>query len=229
MSAVVCCRGRSASATADASAWARYPTELIDVWRSLDGERMTLRPILSQDQPGLRALFGRSSRAARFQRFRVAAGEFPPHVLAAMCELDFARHLAVVITVDRSGDERIVADARYCVGEGGASAEFALLVEDGWQRRGLGRRALDALVDAAQRSGLQALHASVMRTNAAMLLLLHRCGFSAAQDADGGFVRMARNVSVAGEPRRRMGKSCAPYGQTCRGNEAEADLTCPGD
>jgi GNAT superfamily N-acetyltransferase len=185
----------AASPAASAPSAVRYPTELIDVWFSLHGERMTMRPVLSQDEPGLRELFRRSSMAARDVTNDL------PQVLDGMCDLDFERQLAVVITVDCGGSQRIVADARYCVADGAASADIVVLVDDGWQRQGLGRRALGALVDAGRRSGLQSLRSTVRRTDAPMLLLLHRCGFSAAAPGcplAAGFVTMARNVNVVG-------------------------------
>jgi acetyltransferase len=192
-------RARCALATASPAKSAppavRYPTELIDVWLSLDGERLTLRPVLWQDEPGLRALFRQSSVAVRdvIDNF--------PEVLDGMCDVDFARDVAVVITVDRGGSQRIVADARYLVADGGASADFAVLVEEGWRRQGLARHAISALVVAAQRAGLQSLRSTVGRTDAPMLLLLHRCGFATApcrHAATTGLVTMTRNIDVVG-------------------------------
>ncbi|HSC65981.1 MAG TPA: GNAT family N-acetyltransferase [Caldimonas sp.] len=195
MSRLASCALATAPPAAIASSAARYPTELIDVWLSLDGERMTLRPILAQDEPGLRALFRRSSTAARdvIDNF--------PEVLEGICDIDFACQVAVVITVDRGGSQRIVAEARYLVADSGASADLAVLVEKAWQRQGLGRRALGALAEAARRSGLQSLRSTVRRTNAPMLLLLHRCGFCAATSGPAAtteLVTMARDVDVVG-------------------------------
>lgn len=182
----------SGSAAASANATVRYPTELIDVWLSRDGERMTMRPVLSQDEAALRALFRRSSTAVRD-----VVDNFP-ELLDGLCDIDFAREVAVVITVDRVGSERLVAEARYLVDARAASADFAVLVDDGWRRQGLGRRALGALVDAARRAGLRSLRSTVKRTNASTLLLLHRCGFSAATGSGAttsGLVTMTRDVS----------------------------------
>ena len=189
------CNFTAASPVNNAATAVRYPTELIDVWLSRDGERMTMRPVLWQDDPGLRALFKRTSTAARdvIDNF--------PEVLDGLCDLDFVKQVAVVITVDHGGSQRIVADARYLVADNAASADFAVLVEDGWRRQGVGRRALGGLVDAARRAGLKSLRSTVKRTNAPMLLLLHRCGFSAASDgcaATTGLVTMARDVYVVG-------------------------------
>jgi GNAT superfamily N-acetyltransferase len=185
----------TACAAPDTTSAGRYPTELIDVWLSRDGERMTMRPVLAQDEPGLRALYRRASTAVRD-----VADNFP-EVLDGLGGVDFAHELAVVVSVDRGGLQRIVADARYVVAESAACADFAVLVEDGWRRRGLGRRALGALVAAARRSGLKSLRSTVKRTNAPMLLLLHRCGFSAATDPSAAatdYVTMTRHVDVVG-------------------------------
>jgi len=185
----------TAGATSSARSAARYPTELIDVWLSRHGERMTMRPVLAQDEPGLRALYRRSSTAVRD-----VADNFPD-LLDGIGDVDFAHELAVVVSVDLGGSQRIVADARYVVATSAASADFAVLVEDGWRRQGLGRRALDALVDGARRAGLKSLRSTVERTNAPMLLLLHRCGFAAATDgaaATTSLVTMARDVAAVG-------------------------------
>lgn len=156
-----------------------------------------LRPIPPRDLDGLRALFERSSTTAGHQRSGVDTDEMSTSHLAEMCKVDFRGDVGFVITTTCSDKETIVADARYAVTPGGASAEVSVLVQPYWRRRGLGRRAVRALVDAAHRSGLRCLHANVMRTNAPMLLLLHRCGFAVGVRARmPGFVEMRRDVST---------------------------------
>jgi len=161
-----------------------YPTHLIDVW-NVGGERLTLRPILPQDQGPLREMLYRTSIAARQARFRAAVDHFAEETLTAMTRLDFSDVLALVVT-RRSPlrGETVIADARYVVDVDRADAEFAVLVDDAWQRRGIGTRVVKAMLDAACGEGLAHLRGSVLRSNTGMLSLLRKLQFSFVEDPD---------------------------------------------
>jgi RimJ/RimL family protein N-acetyltransferase len=93
--------------------------------------------------------------------------------------VDYQSHMAIVMTTRQSGQEQIIAEARYVKsarGEG-HGAEFAVVVDDAWQQRGLGRRALRALIDAATLRGLHSLHGDVLSNNQPMLTLVDQCHF----------------------------------------------------
>ena len=55
---------------------------------------------------------------------------------------------------------------------GGETAEYAALVEDRFQGRGLGIGLTRCLIEAAQERGIKRLHALVLRENGRMLRLL---------------------------------------------------------
>jgi len=76
----------------------------------------------------------------------------------------------------------LVVATAHLVGEG-PDAHLGLLVEDGWQRRGLGRVLLRRAVEAAERAGYGVLHARV--PDAAMARLLREV-LPEARTADGG-------------------------------------------
>lgn len=163
-----------------------YPTEWIDVWPCQSkhkGERLTLRPILPQDQSGLAQMVQAMSAKSRHERFHGGIKRLSAQWLAQMTELDYQHHMAFVVTHRRtSGEEEIVAEARYAVDSEDASdtqtaAEFALTVADDWQGCGIGLRAMCALLVAAHEQGLAWLHGEVLADNQAMLALMRRCQF----------------------------------------------------
>ncbi|HUP07289.1 MAG TPA: GNAT family protein [Caldimonas sp.] len=149
----------------------------IHTWCSQDGQRFTLRPVEPRDLGLLAEMFRRTSGASRYDRFHGAVNELPLHVLRDFTHVDHRTHVALVITCGAPEGEIVVAEARYTVDVGASTGEFAVLVEDRWQRRGLGERAVRSLVEAACRAGLRRLRGDVLRTNAAMLALMKRCGF----------------------------------------------------
>jgi acetyltransferase len=86
---------------------------------------------------------------------------------------------------------------------GGQSAEFALLVHEQWQRRGVGQWALQRLEHVARRAGLRFLIGPVQADNLPMLALMAHCGYALAPDPDEGGLVQARldlhPLGVAGQ------------------------------
>jgi len=186
----------------------RYPTTLIDIWRSPRGEQFVLRPVLPQDQGLLRDFYESLSPRSRRLRFHGAVKGPSPQTLAAMAEVDPAKHLALVVTFVSEGVETLVADARYVVDETGRGGEFAIAVSDVWQRRGIAARALAGLVKAARLQGLDWLWGDVLQGNAAMEGLMERAGFYRSALLDDGIARFERSVTqdvaLPKEPRRGL-------------------------
>lgn len=159
-----------------------YPTSLIDSRTLRDGQRLTLRPVLPQDCVLIGELMIGLSPAARRQRFHGVVKLSAASLLQMSC-IDYARQLALVVTAHVDGTERVIADARYCVGAD-HTAEFALVVDERWQRQGIGAWALAALHQAATAAGVNALQGAVQSSNAAMLALAQHCGFGCTDDPE---------------------------------------------
>lgn len=159
-----------------------YPATLIDRRTLGHTQALTLRPVLPQDDRLLAQLVAGLSPLAHRNRFHGAVN-LSAERFAQMSRVDYRSQLALVVTTLVNGIERVIADARYVV-QGDAAelgvAEFALMVDERWQRRGVARWALQALQDAATQYGLQGLHGGVLCGNTAMLALMQRCGFETA-------------------------------------------------
>lgn len=188
-----------------------YPATLIDVWTLRNGSRVTLRPVLPQDHGLLGDMINRLSQATRSNRFHGAVSGLSYDSLRQMTQVDYLRHLAFVITTTDCNHERVVADARYVVDDEGDSAEFAIVVDDEWQRRGLAERAIRLLGTAARQQGLGWLHGSVLSANAPMLSLMQRCAFRCTPDRkDDRLVRVEARVDRAAPTRAAWREALGP-------------------
>lgn len=151
-----------------------------------DGSAVTVRPVSLQDAQAERSFFAGLSASARRQRFHLAIGRLPDALLRHLTAVDHRRHVALVAEAeDDTSAPTLVADARYVMQDDGDSAEFAIVVTDGWQRRGLGRLLLTRMMQAARGVGLRALFGDVLADNRATLALARSLG--------------GRVVSVAGD------------------------------
>ena len=131
----------------------------------------------------LAELITRLSATARRNRF-LGFAHLSATQLDQMGSVDFRRQLALVATIQVQGAERVIADARYGVDEDGETAEFALVVDEQWQRQGVATRALRLLTRAALKEGVRYLRGEVLHTNVPMLTMLQRSGFSLSPDPE---------------------------------------------
>ncbi len=86
---------------------------------------------------------------------------------------------AVALIVLRSGEtgEEEIGVARYVIDQDGANCEFAIVVADTWQKRGIGTRLMNSLIKHLQASGVKRISGSVLRRNSVMLKFVKQMGF----------------------------------------------------
>ncbi len=91
--------------------------------------------------------------------------------------------------VDAGSDDALEAHG----GKDSASAEFAIVVADGWEGQGIAARLLRDLISAADIAGLARLEGLVLRDNRRMLRFAHALGFGSSVDpADHTVARVVR-------------------------------------
>jgi acetyltransferase len=167
-----------------------YPAELTGTMALRDGTTLAVRPIRPEDAALERRFVNGLSEESRYFRFFYRLHELTPQMLARFTQVDYDREMALVaLATDASvpEGERFVAVARYIANPDGETAEFAIVVADQWQRRGVARGLMERLVASARRRGFARLDGTVLRSNHAMLRFVERFGFAIAddpQDAD---------------------------------------------
>ena len=135
-----------------------------------DGTCVPVREIRAEDAPALQRLVGRSSERSVELRFFGPLKELTDGMAHRFADVDGEDRFALV-GLDPEDEGEIVGVVRY-ERENGDGAEYAALVEDRFQGRGLGLGLTRRLVEAARERGIERLHAMVMRGNARMLRLL---------------------------------------------------------
>src|ERR671920_2129486 len=136
-----------------------------------DGTRVSLRRIRAEDAEALQRLVGRSSDRSVELRFFGPLRVLSDEMARRFSDLDGKDRFALV-ALDPENPEEIVGVVRYAREPGAEGAEYAALVEDRFQGRGLGIGLTRQLIEAARERGIRRLHALVMRENRVMLGLL---------------------------------------------------------
>ena len=79
-------------------------------------------------------------------------------------------------------NESIIGVARYIANPDQESAEFAIVVADEWQGRGVARPLMGRLIAAAKRRGFARLQGEVLKANQRMLRFTKALGFTTRDD-----------------------------------------------
>lgn len=162
-----------------------YPAHLSREWPMRDGRKVTVRAVRPEDAALTLDFFHRLSPEARYFRFMERIDELPPHLVARFTQVDYDREMALVALVDEPEGPAQIGVARYTLTADGESVEFALVVSDDWQRSGLGRRLMDALMDCAREKSYRYIVGDVLSDNPKMLRLMSSLGFSILPHPDG--------------------------------------------
>ncbi len=147
----------------------------------------SLRRAAAGDRPALERMLARCTGQTRYRRFHGPVSVFPERYLTEALS-GSPLHFALVACLDEDGAEgdgavadRAVVDGTVvalasCRAVDEGVAELGILVEDEWQRRGVGSDLLREIVAYAARTGLRALQAQVLAEQPWIVGLLRRHG-----------------------------------------------------
>jgi acetyltransferase len=159
-----------------------YPVELATDITLPDGARLHVRAIRPEDAELERAFVAGLSEETRYFRFFYQLHELTPSMLARFTQVDYDREMALV-ALDGAGVAPSMAGvARYSMNPDRTSAEFAVVIADTWQRRGVARLLMGRLVACARKRGLRRLEGLVLRSNRNMLKFTEGFGFVTRDD-----------------------------------------------
>jgi len=120
-----------------------------------------VRTMSSEDLERLRAMFSRLSPGAIYERLHLPLRVVPERTIRRIATPDGRGEGSLVAVVG----EEIVGEAEYVMFEGGRKADVALVVEDRWQHRGVGRRLLHRLAVEARSREVKAFVGYVLDEN----------------------------------------------------------------
>ena len=119
-----------------------------------DGPAVCVRSVSSGDVERLRRMFSRSSPGTIYRRFHSPYPRVPGWALERLGNLGNVDHRDAEFLVATVGDE-VVGHAMYVRAGDGREAEAAIVVEDGWQSRGIGKLLLSRLAAEARWRGIE--------------------------------------------------------------------------
>lgn len=153
-----------------------YPIRYVMPWRLRDATEIILRPVRPEDEPFLFELFDSLSEKTATERFFSPIKEWTHPMLTRFCNIDYDREIAIVAEL-REGEKRMIRGVSSLVVGAWQKSEFAVLVHDDYQGKGLGPKLIDILIGIGHEKGLEEIHGTVLTDNVRMLALLKKLNF----------------------------------------------------
>ena len=163
-----------------------YPQEDESHMLGVDGRPIFIRPVKPDDAPLFTALFKTLSPTTIYYRFFGALKELNPEMLARFTQIDYDREIALVAIDEASQTDNILGVARIIGDPDGKTGEFAVLVGDAWQGKGIGSNLLEKCLSIAEKQGFKSVHGIVLQENRNMLALGKKLGFGTKREPDSG-------------------------------------------
>jgi GNAT superfamily N-acetyltransferase len=133
-----------------------------------DGDVVDIRAATPGDEELLRRMFSRLSRESIYRRFHVPYPSVPQWAVALFMGVHGPEGQYVVA----AAGNKIVGHAMYTRSEDARTADIAVVVEDEWQHRGIGRLLLSRLAAAAIRERIEAFTGVVLGENRPTMRLI---------------------------------------------------------
>ena len=154
------------------------PADLTESYEPIVGQSVTLRPLRREDADIEAAFLTGLSNESRQNRLLGGLIRITREYVEKLTTVDFSRDMALAAVHMLEGREVLIGVARYMLEQDGRACEFALVIADAWQGRGVGRRMMEKLIGVARSRGLQCIYGDVLSTNRPMLEFCSKLGFT---------------------------------------------------
>jgi len=163
----------------------RYPEELEHYDTLRDGTEIFFRPVKPTDEATLSEMLYSLGPSSIRMRYMAQTATFPHRDVQQLTNIDYTQDISIVGTVPSISTEQIVAIAQYYFDPKTQAAEVAFLVQDEWQKKGMGSFLLKYLTQIAKQRNVKRFYAKVLPTNKSMLAVFHNSGYKVNTEFDG--------------------------------------------
>lgn len=162
-----------------------YPSELERPLALPDGRAFVVRPVLPEDEPALKAMFGRLTADEVRLRFFAPKAELTHATAARMSQIDYDRDMGLVVAERGPPGKAVVHGVVHLSADAdGERAEFAIMLAHDMAGLGLGPVLMRRILDHARTRGLREVFGEVLMENRAMLRLCEALGFRRKASVD---------------------------------------------
>ncbi|MFM9874585.1 MAG: N-acetyltransferase family protein [Fimbriimonadaceae bacterium] len=156
-----------------------------EVFSLPDGREIVLRPVVPGDKARFVAGLKKCSERTIYNRFLGSKPRFSPGELIYLTECDPLNHVAIV---GIHGEELVAVGRVIRYKDRSDAADIGIIVEDTFQRNGIGPYLLSLLLRAAVERGIVMLCGDMFASNHAMFRVIDELPFNVSWSLEGSIV-----------------------------------------
>ncbi len=168
-----------------------YPIHLISEEQLNDGTDIIIRPIRPEDAEIEQAFIRGLSAESKYFRFMNSIHELSLEMLVRFTQIDYHNEMALVAIHEGAEGEEEIGVARYMTNPDKKTCEFAIVVSDKWQGKGIARLLMQKLIDIARNRSLEIMEGQVLANNYRMLELMKSLNFQISNDPSDPGIKLA--------------------------------------
>ncbi|MBU1342239.1 MAG: GNAT family N-acetyltransferase [Proteobacteria bacterium] len=159
-------------------------------------ETIFARPVRPSDAEKMIDLFYDLSPETVYLRFFSPIKRISRSMLIKLTQIDYDREIALIAFCGSKKDRKIVGVSRIVFESNGRKGEFAVVLADSWQKKGLGKKLLYHALACAGKYGLEKVWGPVMTGNVPMLKLGEKLGFKVERDMDSSEYKLTIDLPI---------------------------------
>ena len=167
-----------------------YPNQYESDLLLRDGTPVLLRPIKPEDEAFAYRLLQSCSEQTIYFRYFHRIRKFTRDLIIRFTQNDYDRELALIAVGQPPGPPLMFGVVRLVMTPNREQGEFAILVGDPWQGKGLGATLMERIIGVAKDYGIRFLYGDVLIENEPMLEMMKRLGFSFRKNIEEGTFRV---------------------------------------
>jgi len=146
-----------------------------------DNRKITIRPVRESDGDHPEEIKSQFSDTSIQQRFLGYIPKISKKLIKSLTTIDYKCKMAVVAVSGTQAEEEIIGIARIAC-ENEESVEFAIIIADEWQGKGLASILMDKMIQISRDLDYKTIHAYTFLNNSIMVNMLKKRNFSITKE-----------------------------------------------
>jgi acetyltransferase len=157
---------------------APYPNQYESDWLLEDGTPVLLRPMKPEDESLVAEFLSMCSEETIYFRYFRLIKKWTHEMLIRFTQNDYDRDIGLMAVGRPPSTEVMLGVGRLAMATDRSTGEFAVIVADPWQGKGLGEKLIEQVIEIARDNGVKTLWGEVLAENLPMLGLVKKIGFT---------------------------------------------------
>ncbi|MFX1385507.1 MAG: GNAT family N-acetyltransferase [Promethearchaeota archaeon] len=153
-----------------------YPKQYETYFKSIDNEKIVIRPVKTTDEPLLKELYYSLDERDRYLRFFEVKKEFTHSKTQCEVNIDYFKIFSIGAFAGDISDQEMIGNATYYLNPSNNMAEFSFVVKKDWRGKGIANYLYHHLIMIAKEQGIKGFYGNIHIENKETVHIIKKGG-----------------------------------------------------